>query len=78
MKYQIRSTWLDAIDMRATVAPVRPDTAMVSLCGSLKKPLPKNAPIVTLKEHNEFRSEATQLTMKFTSSVRTQLGPTDR
>ena len=47
MKYQIRSTWLDAIDMRATLAPVIPDTAMVSLCGSLKKPLPKNAPIVT-------------------------------
>ena len=33
--------------MRATLAPVMPDTAMVSLCGSLKKPLPKNAPIVT-------------------------------
>ena len=42
--------------MRATAAPVRPDTAMVSLCGSLKKPLPKNAPIVTLNKDNVFRS----------------------
>ena len=46
------NTWLDAIDMRATAAPVRPDTAMVSLCGSLKKPLPKKAPIVTLDKDN--------------------------
>ena len=70
------NTWLDAIDMRATAAPVRPDTAMVSLCGSLKKPLPKNAPIVTLNKDNVFRSrpEATQLTMKF--RIRT-LGPAD-
>ena len=38
--------------MRPTVAPVSPDTAMVSLCGSLKKPLPKKAPIVTLDKDN--------------------------
>ena len=43
----LSNTWLDAIDMSATVAPVMPDTAMVSLCGSLKNPLPRNAPIVT-------------------------------